>query len=52
VRPTDPWKRTSPENIACSAGIEKVTCPGLWPGVKITSISIPASSSFSPPFIV
>ena len=32
VRPTDRWKSTSPEKIACSSGIEKVTCPGLWPG--------------------
>ena len=43
VRPTEPWKSTSPEKIAFSAGIEYVTWSGLWPGVPITSISKPAS---------
>ena len=52
VRPTEPWKSTSPENSACSAGIENETWPGEWPGVKSTSISRPASSSRSPPAIV
>ena len=38
-------RRTPPARPA----IEKVTWPGLWPGVKSTSISKPASSSRSPP---
>src|SRR3954453_22785021 len=52
TRPTEPWKRTSPENPTPSDGSEKVTCPGLWPGVNTTSISMSASSSFSPPLSV
>ena len=41
MRPTEPWNRTSPEKTTDSSGIENVTCPGLWPGVKSTSISKP-----------
>jgi hypothetical protein len=52
TRPTEPANSTSPENTACSAGIEYVTWPGEWPGVNSTSISIPASSSRSPPATV
>src|SRR3954452_6073526 len=49
VRPTEPSKSTSPLNTARSAGMEYVTCPGEWPGVKRTSISSPARVSRSPP---
>ena len=52
VRPTEPWNRTSPENIASSPSTTYVTWPGLWPGVKITSRSSPASASRSPPATV
>ncbi len=49
VRPIELWNRTSPEKIALAPLGAYVTWPGLWPGVKSTSIRIPASSSVSPP---
>ena len=52
VRPIEPSNSTSPEKTACSDGIEYVTWPGECPGVNSTSISIPASSSVSPPATV
>jgi hypothetical protein len=52
VRPTEPWKSTSPLNMTFSAGMTNVTWPGLWPGVKTTSMSKPAICSVSPPSIV
>ncbi len=47
TRPTEPAKRTSPENRQPSAW--KARWPGEWPGIATISKTIPATSSVSSP---
>ncbi len=52
VRPIEPAKSRSPENITCetasSYGVRNATDPPVWPGVWSTVTSRPASSSTWP----
>src|SRR3954463_3605557 len=52
VRPTEPWKSTSPLAITFSSGNAYVTWPSVCPGVATTSMRRSASMSSSPPSTV
>src|SRR3954467_418985 len=52
LRPTEPWKSTSPLAITFSSGNAYVTCPSVCPGVATTSMRRSASMSSSPPSTV